>query len=502
MTTTVTAPAVMRVEDIQVSYGGVHALRGVTMEVRAGEICALLGGNGAGKSTLMKCLTGVVQPDAGQVFVDDEPVRFSTPSQAIDAGVRVVYQELSLFPTLSVAENIVGPAGAGRLVSWKRVAKEARQAMRSVGVSLDLDREVGQLAIGEQQIIEIVRAVRSRGRVLILDEPTSALGREQADHLFELMRNLAEAGNAVVFVTQDFGDALRHADVIRVMREGRLSREFRPAQTTSLKLIHEAFGADRNVLESTYESGRVRLPARTEQPVQLEASGIQSLPMVGDMSLTARRGEVVGLYGGLDSGHLAFAQALVGARNRSAGKVTVGDRVVRANNPSASVKAGIGYLSADRREGLALSHDVADNVTLANLTRMSRWLVPARQEQKVTKEMISALRIRSARPDVAVDTLSGGNQQKVLFARWMLVDPEVLVLVEPTRGMDIAAKSDVIRIIRERAAQGTAVVVVSAEAEIVLSVADRVLVAREGEITREFVDEEVSVSELVEAATG
>jgi ribose transport system ATP-binding protein len=450
----------------------------------------------------MKCLTGVVQPDAGQVLVDGEPVRFSSPSQALDAGVRVVYQELSLFPTLSVAENIVGAAGAGKVVRWKKVAAEARAAMRSVGVNLDLDRAVGQLAVGEQQIVEIVRAVRSRGRVLILDEPTSALGREQADHLFELLDNLAAAGNAVVFVTQDFGDALRHADVIRVMREGRLSQEFRPGETTSLELIHAAFGADRNVLESTYESGHVRLPARNDQPVVLDARGIQSLPMVGDMSLTAHRGEVVGLYGGLDSGHLAFAQALVGARNRSAGKVSVGEKTVGANNPAASVKAGIGYLSADRREGLALSHDVADNVTLANLTRMSRWLVPARKEQSVTKELIDTLRIRSARPDVAVDTLSGGNQQKVLFARWMLFDPEVLVLVEPTRGMDIAAKSDVIRIIRERAEQGTAVVVVSAEAEIVLSVSDRVLVARKGGITREFVDEEVSVSELVAAATG
>ena len=495
------APAVMRVEDIEVSYGGVHALRGVTMELRAGEICALLGGNGAGKSTLMKCLTGVVQPDAGRVLVDGEPVRFSVPSQAIDAGVRVVYQELSLFPTLSVAENIVGAQGVGKWVSWKRVAQSAAEAMRSVGVDLDLDREVGQLPVGEQQIVEIVRAVRSRGRVLILDEPTSALGRAQADRLFELVDNLAAAGNAVVFVTQDFGDAQRHADVIRVMREGRLSEEIRPAETTTMDLIREAFGTDRDVLESTYEAGRVTLPARNEEPVTLEVTGVECLPMVVDMSLTGRQGEVVGVYGGLDSGHLAFAEALVGAKNRSRGLVRVGETVVGSNSPAAAVKAGMGYLSADRREALAMSHDVADNVTLANLTRMARWLVPRHKEETATVSMIDALRIRSARPDVAVDTLSGGNQQKVLFARWMLVDPEVLVLVEPTRGMDIAAKSDVIRIIQERAAAGTTVVVVSAEAEIVLSVAHRILVARGGSIIREFADEDVSVTELIEAAS-
>lgn len=498
---TTAAPAVMRVEDIEVSYGGVHALRGVTMELRAGEICALLGGNGAGKSTLMKCLTGVVQPDAGQVYVDGEPVRFTAPSQAIDAGVRVVYQELSLFPTLSVAENIVGAAGVGRWVRWKKVARSAREAMRSVGVRLDLDREVGQLPVGEQQIVEIVRAVRSRGRVLILDEPTSALGRAQADRLFELVHNLAAAGNAVVFVTQDFGDAQRHADVIRVMREGRLSEEIRPEETTSLDLIHEAFGADRDVLEATYESGHTTLPPASREQVTLTVTGVESLPMVTDMSLNAHKGEVVGVYGGLDSGHLAFAEALVGAKNRSGGRVQVGETVVSSNSPAAAVKAGIGYVSADRREALAMSHDVADNVTLANLTRMARWLVPSRKEDAATISMIDALQIRSAQPHVAVDTLSGGNQQKVLFARWMLVDPQVLVLVEPTRGMDIAAKSDVIRIIRERAAEGTTVVVVSAEAEIVLSVADRILVAREGEITREYVDEDVSVAELIEAAS-
>jgi ribose transport system ATP-binding protein len=494
------APPVIRAEDLEVSYGGVRALNGVTMELEAGSITALLGGNGAGKSTLMKCLTGVVVPDAGQVLIDGKPVRFSHPDHAIAAGVRVVYQELSLFPTLSVTENILGPHGMGRWIRWRKLRRLADAAMASVGVRLDGDQPVGQMSIGEQQIVEIVRAVRSGGRVLILDEPTSALGPDQARRLFELMRSLAEAGMAVVFVTQDFGDAQRHADLIMVMREGQIAGTFRPAETTTLQLVHTAFGSDRDILESAYETGHVRLPAAASGQLVLEVEAVESRPMVSAMSLTARAGEVLGLFGTLDSGHMAFAEAVFGSRSRSAGQVTVAGRVVAPNKPEASVRRGIGFLSADRREALALTHQVAHNVTLAHLGNMARWLVPAREEEKATTEMIAALRIKSARPGATVETLSGGNQQKVLFARWMLVKPKVLMLVEPTRGMDIAAKSDVIRIIRDQAAAGAAIVVVSAEPEIILSVADRILVARKGVIEREFADQDVSVADLIGSA--
>lgn len=470
------------------------------MDLKAGEICALLGGNGAGKSTLMKCLTGVVQPDSGQVFLDEKPVRFTHPSQALDAGVHVVYQELSLFPTLSVSENVLGPKGMGRWIRWAKLDSEARDALESVGVEMDVKRQVGTLAMGEQQIVEIVRAVRYGGRVLILDEPTSALGRKQAETLFALMHTLAAAGTAVVFVTQDFADAQRHADVIRVMREGRLTDAILPSETDTVQLIHHAFGADRDVLEATYESGQVRLPKRLPGPPVLTVEGLDSPPMVSGMSLEANRGEVLGIYGNLDSGHLPFAEAIFGARHRSSGRVLVAQSQVAPNNPVAAAKAGIGYLPADRREALALTHDVASNVSLASLRRMARWFIPRAREQKLTWEMIEALWIKSARPSAVVDSLSGGNQQKVLFARWLAVKPEVLILVEPTRGMDLAAKSDVVRIIRERAAQGSTIVVVSAEPEVVLSLADRILVARKGEIVREFVDEHVSVGSLVEAA--
>jgi ribose transport system ATP-binding protein len=222
--------------------------------------------------------------------------------------------------------------------------------------------------------------------------------------------------------------------------------------------------------------------------------------MVSEMSMTARGGEVLGLFGTLDAGHMAFAEAVFGSRNRSAGRVTVAGRTVAPNNPAVSVRAGMGFLSGDRREALALSHQVAHNVTLANLGKMAHWLVPTAREQAVTREMIETLRIISASPTASIGSLSGGNQQKVLFARWMLVKPKVLILVEPTRGMDIAAKSDVIRIIREQAAGGAAIVVVSAEAEIILSLADRILVARKGEIVREFADEDVSVEDLIGSA--
>jgi len=494
-----TAP-VIGVEGLEVSFGGVRALRGVSLDLKAGEIVGLLGGNGAGKSTLMKCLTGVVQPDAGRILMDGEPVRFTQPSHAIQAGVRVVYQELSLFPALSVAENIVGPNSLGRWVRWRAIDRIAREALASVGIEMDVHRPVRQLSIGEQQIVEIVRAVRSGGRILILDEPTSALGPAQARRLFELMHALAGDGMAIVFVTQDFGDAQRQADVIRIMREGRISLPLRAASASSSKLIHEAFGADRDILEATYESGHQTLPAPPTTPVVLRVDRVTCAPMVADMSLSVHRGEVLGLFGTLDSGHLAFAEAVFGSRTRSGGEVMVSDRAVQPNSPRASVRAGMGYVSADRREALALAHKVADNITLANLGKMSRWFIPASAERRVSTDMIASLRIKSATASASVNSLSGGNQQKVLFARWILFRPEVLMLVEPTRGMDIAAKSDVIRIIQDLAASGTTIVVVSAEPEIVLSVSHRIAIARKGEIVHEFVDEDVSVLALLKAA--
>lgn len=497
---TMTQTSSIQVRDLHLSYGGVRALRGVSLDLEPGKIVALLGGNGAGKSSLMKCLTGVVQPDEGRILIDGEPVTFHHPNDAMEAGVRVVYQELSLFPTLTITENIIGAKGQGRWVRWHKLHREARKALRVVGADLDVQTQVSHLSVGEQQIVEIVRAVRSGGRLLILDEPTSALGPAQSRKLFEMMHGLAGQGMSIVFVTQDFGRAREHADVVCIMREGMLSQPISATETSAVELIHHAFGADRDVLESTYEAGHITLPPASTNKVLLKVDALQCRPMVSEISVSARQGEVVGIFGSLDSGHIAFAEAVFGNRTRSAGQVELLGRKIASNKPRDSVRAGMGYVSSDRREALAPDHPVADNMTLAHFGRMRRLLLPKATEQRLTNEMIAALRIRSANPAATVSTLSGGNQQKVLFARWMMVDPSVLVLVEPTRGMDIAAKSDVIRIIADLADKGAAVVVVSAEPEIVLSVAHRILVARKGEIIREFVGEDVSVSTLLEAA--
>jgi len=492
---------IMALEGVSKSYGGIDALKDVSLELRSGEICAILGSNGAGKSTLIKCLTGAITPDGGHVVVDGATVTFVHPSQALAAGVRVVYQELSLFPALSVTENLLGPTVLGRWIRWRRAHVTASNDLQGFGVSIDPRGRVEDLSLGEQQIVEIVRAVRSGGRIVILDEPTSSLGPAQSEALFEFLHTLAATGVAVLFVTQHFNDALEHADWISVMREGRLSEPQAKDESSVTDLLDLVFGEENDVLESTYEVGSVRLRKLAQSDQVLQVDGIRCSPLVHDMSLTAHAGEVVGLYGKPDSGHVNFAEAIFGFRHRQSGSVVVDGVPVRANSPMAAKRAGIGFVAADRREALALTHPVVENVTLANLSKMSKWLLSAGEEEKVTQRAIKQLSIKNAKPEMPVESLSGGNQQKVLFARWLLVEPRVLVLVEPTRGMDLAAKSEVLRIIKERASAGSAIVVISSEPEMILSVADRVLIASRGSIVGQLADEEVSVASLIALAS-
>jgi ribose transport system ATP-binding protein len=504
---TATQPVSERSEDgtvftlrgITKSYGAINALKSVGFDVRLGEIHALVGENGAGKSTLAKCLAGAVSPDSGEIIMDGQPVDFASPNEALDAGIRVVYQELSLFPSLTVAENVVvGEVLAKPWVNWSTVYEAARAYLKSIGLRIDARLKVEQLGIGQQQMIEIARALFSGGRVIVLDEPTSALSVEERSVLFRFVRELSERGTAFVLVTHVLEEVMAHADRVTVLRDGSRVASVPVSQTTKGELIRLIVGEKSIDLQEAFEGAH--LPEPSSAPVVLRSDAVHIAPQVHDFSIRLHEGEVLCLYGDLASGHLEFAEALFGLRQVTGGSLeALGSTDIFAS-PEAARGAGIGFIPGDRRRGLALTQPIYKNVTLAHLAQVVGAFVRKRPELRVSQRLIERLGIGAAEPEKAAGILSGGNQQKVLFARWLVSPPRILVLVEPTRGMDVGAKDEVLRITREVARQGTGVIVVSIEPETVFAVADRILVARRGRIVAEFVGAYVGKDELLEAA--
>jgi len=483
------------------SYGTAQVLHGVDFDVRAGEVHGLLGGNGAGKSTLMKCLAGAEPLTGGEVSVDGEVVDFGSPSDAIDAGIAVVYQELSLFGPLTVAENLLGARGTGRLVRWSTMQREAREHLLTLGIDLDPKARIEQLPVGQQQMVEIARALFSGAKVVVLDEPTSALIAVEKRLLFRFVGEMSARGVGFVLVTHTLEDVLEHGDRVTVLRNGHRVATTDVADITRKEIVRQLIGRQTAELVQGYDTS-AKLPPRAATPVLLRAHQLEHAPAVRSMSFELHEGEILGLYGHIGSGHIEVADLLFGLERPSAGKLTVREGTTVIANPTQAREAGIGYISIDRRDGLALEQSVARNMTLASLHRLQGIRLRPREESELAKRMIDELAIVGARPSKAVELLSGGNQQKVLFARWLVGRrPEVLVLVEPTRGMDVAAKAAVLTIVRELARDGTAVLVVSSETETVMAVAARILVAKRGEIVGELAGTTVSEELLMEQAS-
>jgi|EndMetStandDraft_8_1072994.scaffolds.fasta_scaffold04099_5 ribose transport system ATP-binding protein len=481
-------------------YGGVLALHDVDFDLRAGEVHAVVGENGAGKSTLIKCLSGGVRPDGGTIRIGDEEVTSLSPTSAQGAGVAVVHQELSLFPALTVAENVLGARGTGGpLVNWRRTRRTAAETLARVGLDLDPRARLDQLPIGQQQLVEIARALFSGARVIILDEPTSSLSPDEVELLFGFVHELAGQGVAFVLITHFLEDVMAHADRVTVLRNGSLVTCVERASVSKHDLVEAMIGDSSSVLQATYEGLRVTLPPTSEEPAALTLRGIVLPPAVVDMSFEVRRGEVVGIYGDLAAGHAEAAEFVFGGRKASRGELLI-DGVSTVLTSTTKARAhGVAFIPADRREALALEQPISWNSSLAHLHKLTGFFLRSRHERAHLAKWTEVLRIRGVQPHKTAGALSGGNQQKVLFARWLEYPPKVMVVVEPTRGMDVGAKSDVVRIVREAARQGTAVLLVSSEPETVLTFADRILVAHRGRIVREFTDTQVSKNELMAA---
>jgi ribose transport system ATP-binding protein len=473
------------------TFPGVRALDGVDLVVRPGEVHCLLGQNGAGKSTLIKVLAGAHRPDEGEIHWRGGPVSLSTPDTAISLGISTIYQELDLVAGLNVAENIF----LGHEMSLAGVLRrgQARKAARALLARLGhqeirVDREVGTLPASGQQIVSMARALSHDTRLIVMDEPSAALDQQEVQSLFRVIRDLTSQGVAVVYISHRLEEIRQVGDRVTVLKDGRTVATDLPARTTATaELIRLMTGRD---IEFVFPE---RTGPASDAPVVLEVDGLALAKRFEDVSFSVRAGEIVGLAGLVGAGRSEILESVYGARRPDRGTVRVDGRRLRGGSVGAAVRAGVGLAPEERKsQGLLLDQAVFRNITVSSLARFARaGFLDAAAERAAAAELTEALDVRPAGVDRPVRTLSGGNQQKVVLARWLMRDCRVLLLDEPTRGVDVGARSEIYALVRSLASRGVAVVVVSSEIEEVLGLADRVLVVREGRVVHEGPADEI-----------
>jgi len=476
------------------AFAGVQALRDVSVDLFAGETHALVGENGAGKSTLIKILAGVHQPDSGELLIGGEPVFLSGPADASKRGVAVIYQEPTLFPDLSVAENVFiarQPQKSGRRIDHRAMNREVAQVFSRLGVRLDPERIARGLSIAEQQLVEIAKALTREARVLIMDEPTAALSAVEVRRLFGVVEALRADGAAVVFVSHRLEEVFEICQRVTVLRDGARMLNAPLAGMTTTDLVRAMVGRDVLV--------EAREPHQPGQTV-LEVERLTHEGVFYDVSFEVRAGEVVALAGLVGSGRTEVARAIFGVDRYDVGAVRVGGRALQRGSPAAAMGAGVALVPEDRRQqGLVMELSIARNIVLASLNALRRLgVIRAGAERRFGTEWADRLQVRYSRVTAPVSTLSGGNQQKVVLAKWLARKPALLIVDEPTRGIDVGTKTEVHRLISELARDGVAVLAISSELPEVLTVADRVLVMREGRLaaalTREQATEEAIIA--------
>jgi len=496
----------VRMSGVNKRFGGVQVLYDVGLEVFAGEVHILAGENGAGKSTLVKILAGVYTDFEGTIEIDGRPVRPDSPLAANALGIAVIYQELSLVPSMSVADNIfLGRPRTKRagLVDDKSQASEARRLLGQLGVELDVDENVEQLTIGTQQLIEIVKALSYDARVIVMDEPTSALSAPEVQRLFALIAQLKARGCGIVYITHKMEEIERIADRITVLRDGRLVGTAPASELPPARLVRWMVGreVDQHFPRHVPHIGRVRL--RVEDFVVEGGRGAR--PVVDGVSFSVRAGEILGIGGLQGSGASQLLLGLFGAYgSRARGRVWLDGNPLRIARPRRAIDRGIAMLTNDRKAtGLVLSMSVVANATLSDLRRLSPggWRSPSRERQ-ATAVLSKSLNLRAASLEMEVGELSGGNQQKVALAKWLQTDPQILLLDEPTRGVDVGAKHEVYQLMNEWTSRGIAIILITSEMPELLAMSDRILVMHRGRITAQLSCEEATADRVLEAAMG
>ena len=488
---------VVQMQDVTIDFPGVKALDGVDFRLLPGEVHALMGENGAGKSTLIKALTGVYDIDSGSITVDGAEQRFSGPRQAQDAGISTVYQEVNLCPNLTVAENILlgrEPRRLGR-IDYRAMNRRAKELLAEIELTIDPSSTLGDHPIAVQQLVAIARATAISARVLILDEPTSSLDTDEVAELFRVMRRLRDGGTAILFVSHFLDQVYEISDRMTVLRNGRLVGEYPTATLDRVKLIAAMLGHELDLLEEIADT--VAKSGPHAEDAMLSAKGIGRKPRLQPVDLDVHRGEVVGLAGLLGSGRTELARLLFGADRASSGSISVNGSSDAMRTPRAAIAKGLAFSSEDRKgEGIIGDLSVRENLVLALQARrgFARPLSKKVKDDLVDRYM-EALDIRPRNPGTPVKNLSGGNQQKVLLARWLITEPQLFILDEPTRGIDVGAKAQIQKLVTDLAKDGMGVVFISAELDEVARISDRIAVLRDGKCVAQ-VGSDRSVREL------
>ncbi|MEV6491892.1 sugar ABC transporter ATP-binding protein [Actinoplanes sp. NPDC051633] len=495
---------VLDVRAVSKQFAGARALADVSLELHPGEVHALIGENGAGKSTLIKLVTGVYRPDGGEVRYLGEPAAFNGPREAQAAGISTIYQEINLVPMRSVAGNLYlgrEPVNRLGLVDFRRMHRDARQVLLRYGITVDVRRRAGELGLGVQQMIALARAISTDARVVIMDEPTSSLEPREVDLLLDVVALLRRQNVAVLYVTHKLDEVFRICDRVTVLRDGHRVHTGPVAGTTRLRLVATMLGRDVDEVRRHGATTFTDVQRDATGPRVLQAEGLTRRPLLDDVHVDVHAGEVVGLAGLLGSGRTETAEAIFGAHPLDAGSVRVDGASARHWNPAAAIRSGIGMVPEDRAaEGIVGELSVRDNIVLAALPRLTTaGLLSRTRQDEIVATFVRRLRIKMSSPDQKVRELSGGNQQKVLLARMLCLSPKVLILDEPTRGIDVGAKAEIQALIDELAGLGLGVLLISSELEEIVEGADRVLVMRDGAVVGTLRGDEVGEDNIMHA---
>lgn len=490
---------ILTMKGIDKSFPGVHALKEVDLEVRRGEVLALMGENGAGKSTLMKVLTGIYSRDAGEIVYEGKPVEFINPREAQDAGIAIVHQELNMMHQLTVAQNIfIGREYMkGKFIDDRKMNEEAARLFEKLNIDINPSEVMSNLTVGRQQMCEIAKAISKEVKVIIFDEPTAALTESEIEELFKIIRDLKKKQLGIVYISHRMDEIKVITDRVTVMRDGEYVGTLITKDCTKDDIINMMVG--RTIYEDPKEKSNV--PA--DAPVVLKVENLNAGKMVRNVSFELKKGEILGFSGLMGAGRTETARALFGADKRDSGDIYINGRKVNITSPRDAVDAGIGYLSEDRkRYGLVIDKTVAENTSMAALEKFTKGLfINRKKENDVSREYVDKLKTKTPTVDTPVVSLSGGNQQKVVIAKWLARDCDILIFDEPTRGIDVGAKSEIYHLMNELVAQGKSIIMISSEMTEILRMSDRIIVMCEGKKTGEISIEEASQERIMYAAT-
>lgn len=487
----------LQMKGISKSFPGVLALNNVDFEAEKGEVHAIAGENGAGKSTLIKILSGAYLPDAGEIYLDGKELRITNPHSGREQGISVIYQELSLIPNMTVAENIFlsnMPRKFGT-IKKKEMQQRAAQVLHEIGFDFSPNAKIRELSMVQQQAVEITKILIEETKIVVMDEPTALLPAREVETLFEVINKLRDRGVTVLYISHRLDEIFRMADRVTILRDGNIISTVKPKDITNDELVQMMIG--RKPAERKYWK-----PERAEMlknaPVVLEVDGLGDGRNLKDASLKAHQGEILGIAGLVGSGNSEILQCIFGAKKAVSGKVKIRGKEVKSFDPATSIKNSLGFLPSDRRHlGLVLGMTIKRNISITGLDELSRlFVVKTQQENKIVDQLIEKLKIKGRSREEMVETLSGGNQQKVVMAKWLLPECEILMFDEPTRGIDVGARSEIYELMMEYANKGGSIVMVSSDMQELLAVCDRIIVIGQGRVTASFDHEEATEDKI------